>query len=59
MPRNTKGKPVKRLKTEIKREGIAHTPDEMKSEDQGGAAGNPGKGHDTEKKGAHYGRKRH
>jgi hypothetical protein len=43
-----------------KRAGIAKPPNEMKSEAQGsGKAGSPGKGHDTEGRGAMYGRARH
>jgi hypothetical protein len=30
--------------------GLAHKADGMKSEDQGGKAGNPAKGHDTERR---------
>ena len=33
--------------------------DGMKAQDQGGKAGNPAKGHDSEKAGANYGRRRH
>lgn len=47
------------LKMVEKHMGLEHKADDMKSEDQGGKAGNPGKGHDTEKRTPSYGRKRH
>jgi len=39
--------------------GIAKSADGMKAQDQGGKTSGAGEGHDTEKRGASYGRRRH